>query len=113
MSSRERKEKRKALEQKGVEKRSEVLSKIDIERQKNLSRAQSIQTKKNDLVRGVLIRTNGEFTGGQRRLFELYLFEDRSPEETMFELKLPSDEFYRLVEQTTKKMREHIKNFNF
>ena len=113
MSSREKKEERKALEQKKVEKKPEVLSKIDIERQKNLSRAQSIQRKKNDLVKEVLTRTNGEFTGEQRKLFELYLFEDKSPEETMCELRLPSDEFYRLVEQTTKEMRKYNPNFAF
>lgn len=118
----ERKEKRereRAEEQKKGETTSEVretpkvLSKIDIERQKNLSRAETIRTRKNDMVREVLLRTNGDFTGEQRKLFELYLFEDKSPEETMGELNLPSDEFYRLVEKTVKKMGEYIRGFNF
>ncbi|MEW6617338.1 MAG: hypothetical protein AB1333_02875 [Patescibacteria group bacterium] len=118
----ERKEKRereKAQEQKktemapGVQEAPKVLSKIDIERQKNLSRAETIRTRRNDMVREVLLRTNGEFTGEQRKLFDLYLFEDRSPEDTMRELNLPSDEFYRLVEQTMKEMRKHIRDFNF
>lgn len=127
MSSREMKKERKALGQKNGEEAPEVLettkvlSKTDIERQKNLSRAQSIQIKKNDLVKDVLTRVNGEFTTEQRRLFELYLFEDKSPEETMRELRrgkkeeeqIPPDEFYRLVEKTTREMKKYISNFTF
>lgn len=90
-----------------------VLSKIDIERQKNFSLAETMRIKRNDMVRDVLLRTNGEFTGEQRKLFELYLFEDRSPEDTMRELNLPLDEFYRLVEKTMKEMRKYIRDFNF
>jgi len=125
MPSRKEKRRGKALGQKktteSLQKTPKVLSKIDIERQKNLARTQSVQTRKNDMVREVLLHTNGEFTEDQRRLFELYLFEDRSPEETMCELRpgkkpedqIPPDEFYRLVEETGKKMKEYIKDFTF
>lgn len=124
MSSKKRREERKAREQKNIAEQPKTLSSIDIERQKNLSRKNAAEIKKNDMVREVLTRTNGEFTGEQRKLFELYLFEDKSAEETMRGLGTQKDErgepipvsanyFYRLVEQTMKKMREHIKNFNF
>ncbi len=73
------------------------------------------------MVEDVLARTNGEFNGEQRRLFQLYLFEDKSPEETMRELRpgkkveecIPPDEFYRLVEKTAREMRKYIPTFNF
>ena len=115
----EKREKERMEEQKKGERTPEVegapkvLSQIDIEREKNLSRAETIRTRKNNMVKDILLRTNGEFTVQQRKLFDLYLFEDRSPEDTMRELNLPSDEFYRLVEQTMKEMRRHIRDFNF
>lgn len=87
--------------------------KIDVERKENSSRVCALQARKHEMVKEVLARTNGAFTTQERKLFESYLFEDKSSEEVMRELSIPSDEFYRLVERTTQKMKEYIGNFVF
>lgn len=85
---------------------------LDKIREQNSIRYQSARKKKNEEIKKILANTNGEFTEKEKEFFNIYVIEDKEPEEAMRILKTPPDEFWKLVRAANEKMRIHIRNFN-
>ena len=112
MRKEERKKKKQTEKKENPEEKKEP-TQLDRERELNSSRYQSAREKKNEEIRNVLANTNGEFTENEKKLFEIYVFQDKEQEETMRILNVTPDEFWKLVRTANEKMRVHIRNFNF
>ncbi len=119
MSSKKRKERRALKNHNKADEGTEKNSPLDIEKKKKSVFVHAQEQKKIEMVKDVLARTDGAFSHEERKLLDLYLFQDKSAEETMRQLlgsekkRISPTEFYRLVEIVQKKMRVYISNFMF
>lgn len=82
------------------------------EQSKNEKLCNIIRERKIREVMDVLSSTNGEFTKDERRLIELYFIEDREEKDVMESLQKSPDQFWKLVDSSSKKIRVYIRNFN-
>lgn len=112
-----RKERKKEKSKEEKKKKEDVKEKPPTEleriREQNSIRYRLTIEKRNEEIKKILASTNGEFTEKERELFNIYLIEDKDAEEVMRILQTPPDEFWKLVRTASKKMRVHIRNFNF
>jgi DNA-directed RNA polymerase specialized sigma subunit len=110
MSKNKKKKPRNELEVKST---SECSPKIEKLRQRNSDIYETARTRKIEEIKKIFANTNGEFTEKEKKLFDVYLFEDKEPEEVMVILGLSPDEFWRFVYSSVNKMKKHIRNFTF
>lgn len=96
-----------------VKRTSECSPKIEKLRQRNSDMCETARMRKIEEIKKIFANTNGAFTEKEKKLFEVYLFEDKEPEEAMLILGLSPDEFWRFVYSSVDKMKKHIRNFTF